>query len=358
MVAFVIVANPPSVIAMNHNLTQIDPLRIIFDYSHGQNFDTGYRNVDHLLEGNLTEMGYEVIWAKGGLNSSILEDAAGLIVGSMWGNMNGFQSFELEAIEDWFAIGNKMLWVGCKSDYPGPVLGTGQFVNDNATSILERVGSHAFPEPGEIDDYELNCGEFYRPIANTTSTDPFVAGIVSGVKAVLIHGSTVIYGSNSDTPGENVNPVPLETDSIENLYPLLFSSPASNIEDHDTLVSPYAHESWQIGSFVVCTLEIMAGASKCGVIIVSGTSPYGLNRPMYFDTYYERQLDGYIFVKRAIDVGIRMAQTLATPPETTTTPTQTNTDPTFWSFEMIAISLAVTIGAVAIIGIAFLRRRR
>jgi hypothetical protein len=330
----------------------------VFDYSHGQNFDTGYVNVDHLIEGNLTEMGYEVIWAKGGLNSSILEDAAGLIVGSIWGNMNGFHSYELDAIEYWFATGNKMLWVGCKSDYSGPVLGTGQFVNDNATSILERVGSHTYPEPAEIDDNECNCGESYRVIANTTSADPFVASIVAGLEAVLVHGSTIIYGSDSDTPGENVSPVPLETEPIDNVYPLLYSSSSSYVWDRDPAIAPYIHVEWQHGIHVVCTLEVLAGASDCGVIIVSGTSPYGQNRPMYFDNYYEQQLDGYIFVKRAIDVGIRLAQTLATPSETTTTITPINSVPEYWNFEMIAITLAMAIIVGASIGIAFLRWRR
>jgi hypothetical protein len=348
----------PSAMAYHHS-TQVDRIRIVFDYSHGQNYDTGYKNVDHLLEGNLTERGYEVIWAKGGLNSSILEDATGLIIGSIWGKDEGFLEYELDAIEDWFATGNKLLWVSCKSDYPGPEYATGQFVNDNASAILERVGSHAYPEPAEIDDYELNCGEYYRIIANMSSTDPFVAGIVTGLEAVLFHGSTVIYGSDSDTPGAYVNPVALETESVDNLYPLMYSSPASFVFDQDAKVPPIVHEEYEQGSKVLSTLEVFAGPAKCGVIIVSGTAPYGLNRPIYFDTYYNIDLDGPIFVRRAIVEGIRMAQFLATPPDTTTIPIpSTSGNPGFWSPEMTSLVLAAGIGVFAIIAIVFLKRQQ
>jgi hypothetical protein len=358
LVALVTVSILPTA-AAHHSSVQADPIKIVFDYSHGEDYDTGYKNVDHLIEGNLTEMGYEIVWARGGLNSTILEDATGLIIGSMWGDDNGFQPSELDAIEDWFASGNRLLWVSCKSDYPGPTYGTGQFCNDNATAILERVGSHAYPEPAEIDDFESNCGEPYRVVANITSTDPFVASIVSGLEAVLFHGSTVIYGSDSDTPGENINPVPLENESIENVYPLIYSSPASFVWDRDTAKPPLVHENWVERSHVLCTLEVFAGPSECGVIIVSGNAPYGRNRPIYFDTYYDVSLDGHIFVKRAIDEGIRLALNLATPIETATTTTSiTNTNPGYWSFEMVALVLSAGIGAFAIAVIVVLRRRK
>ena len=94
------------IIFVQTNDTEPDkPLRIVFDYSHGQNIQTeAWNETDPLLEGNLTEMGYDVIWARGGLNESVLSDATGLVIGSIYGN-RGFYSYEIEAISSWFNQG-------------------------------------------------------------------------------------------------------------------------------------------------------------------------------------------------------------------------------------------------------------
>ncbi len=274
---------------------------IVFDYSHGQH-SSSVEYIDELLEGNLTALGFTVVWALGGLNDSILEDADALVLGAMFGD-NGFATAEITAVGDWFDEGNKFLWVGGDDDYYGT-----NIVN-NMTLVLEEVGSHVYLEPTGLEDPESNCVAGYRAVANETSDDPFVASIVAGVDAVLMHGPTMLYGSNSTTPGENVNPVALETVSIDNVHPLLYYGAAATISDGD-LTYPYAHTDGTSGAFVAATLEMQAGEDETGVLVVSGASPYGDYRPMYAAEYYNVTLTGYKFVNQAIYFG---AMTVAPP---------------------------------------------
>ncbi len=291
--------------------------KVVFDISHGQ-YNSATWETDQLLAANLTEMGYTVVWAKGGINDTILSDAVGLVISSLYGESYTFTSSEVTAIQSWFETGRKFLWVAYDSDY------SGAYINDNMTQILEAVGSHVYGEPTSIEDPDSNCGAGYRPVANTTSTDPFVADIVEGTTKVLMHGPTLLYGSNSDTPGENVNPVALEDTTIENVYPLLYYGASATIVDHD-LTLPYAHTEGDNGSFVAMTLEVNAGPTGDSVIVVSGASPYGDYRPMASYEYKGVTLDGYNIVKKAIDFGITYALTHT---ETTTTTTTTTTSAT------------------------------
>jgi len=276
---------------------------VVLDYSHGQHSGS-VEYMDEWLEGNLSALGFTtVVWALGGLNDSILADADALILGAIYGD-NGFTAAEVTAVGDWFNEGHKFLWVGGDSDYDGTMVG------NNMTLILEEVGSHVYHEPTAIEDPVSNCASAYRAVANGTSDDAFVAGIVEGVKAVLMHGPTMLYGSDSDTPGENVDPVALETVSIENVYPLLYYGGNATITDGD-ITYPYAHTDGDMGEFVATTLEIAAGENETGVIVVSGASPYGDYRPMYADVYYGVTLTGYYLVNQAIYFGTLKATTTA-----------------------------------------------
>ena len=101
------------------------------------------------------------------------------------------------------------------------------------------------------------------------SKNPFVSDIVEGVDAVLMHGATCLYGSDSDTPDSLTNPVQLENTTIANVTPFLYYSPSAYISDQD-MIPPLAHNNGDNGSFVACTIEIHAGLNKSGVIVVSG----------------------------------------------------------------------------------------
>ncbi|MGY5857882.1 MAG: hypothetical protein RTU63_00825 [Candidatus Thorarchaeota archaeon] len=274
---------------------------IVIDYSHGQ--ESSIETVlldDALLGTELEAMGYTVIWARGGLNASILSGADGLLIAAIYGATNVFLSGEIDAIAEWFNGGSKFLWIGCESDYIS-VPDQGQFINDNMCLILEAVGSHVYPEPTFIFDTESHIVSSYRVVANQTSNDAFVADIVNNVEAVLMHVPTLVYGSDNETnPGVGINPVPLETISLDNVYPLLYYSDFATISDYD-ITLPIAHDDADVGAFVATTLEINAGATDAGMIITSGASPYADYRSMHTNEYYEMSLNGTLFVTQAID---------------------------------------------------------
>jgi len=248
------------------------------------------------------------------------------------GIMDGFTPEEIFAVADWFNQGNRFLWVAYDSDYPLP---GGPFINGNSTLILEAVGSHVYGEHTHVWDNELNCGVNYRPIANVTSRNSFVADIIEDVSAVLMHGATCLYGSQSDSPSSLTNPVSLENTTIANVTPFLFYSPAAYIHDSDTLM-PIAHHNGDNGSFVACTIETHAGLNKSGVIVVSGSAPYGSYCPMSADHYYNWTLDGYRMILQAIEFGMNY-----TPPI---------------PFEIPIVLAGLVVGAIFIVLILFERR--
>jgi hypothetical protein len=281
-----------------------EPDIIVFDMGHGQYKDSVFTAEDAWLAGNLTEMGYYIVWAWGGLNDTVLGRATGLVVASIYGTTNGFTAAEVTAVDDWFAQGEKFLWVAGDSDYAGY-----DYINANASLILEAAGSHVYLEPISISDDISNCNASYRVVANGTSSDPFVADIVDGVDAVLMHGPTSLYGSTSATAGADA--VALETETIENVYPVLYYGASATIGDSD-LVPPLAHTDGASGEFVAMTIEVNAGTTGDGVIVVSGASPYGDYQPMSTYEYYEVALSGDI-VKQTIDFGIDYINNPTTP---------------------------------------------
>jgi hypothetical protein len=92
--------------------------KIVFDYSHGQESGSGtVQALDAMLEANLTAMGFDVVWARGGINATILTGAVGFVAGSIYGASNGYLAAEVTAIANWYNAGNKFMWIGYDSDY-------------------------------------------------------------------------------------------------------------------------------------------------------------------------------------------------------------------------------------------------
>ncbi|MHA2134161.1 MAG: BMP family lipoprotein [Candidatus Thorarchaeota archaeon] len=286
---------------------------IVIDYSHGQDDTPTVSQIgsDAALEAILSAMGYTVVFATGGLNSSILANANALLVGSIVGEDNGFLASEISAVADWFNSGFKFLWVGCDSDYTS-LPAYGDFINRNMTALLTAVGSHVYPEYVGVTDTISNAYQSYRVIATGTSTDPYVANIVRGVDAVLMHGPTLLYGSNSDTPNYGVDSVSLETFPLSNVYPLLYYNASAQVINQTPSSLPMAHVVGETGPFVAATIETHLGgedSQATSTLLVSGASPYGDYSPMYEDEYYTRPLNGRNFVKQAIHYAIRGAYT-------------------------------------------------
>ncbi|MHA1638068.1 MAG: hypothetical protein ACTSUO_06870 [Candidatus Thorarchaeota archaeon] len=276
---------------------QTEAKTIVFDYSHGQH-SSSVEYLDEYLDGNLTALGYEVVWATGGLNASILANADALVIGAVYNAL--FTTAEITAISDWFNAGGKFMWVGGDSDYGGNT-----YINNNMTLILEAVNSHVYLEPTSVEDSVSCCGSGYRAVANGTSTDAFVADAVVGIDAVLMHGPTLLYGSNADTGTAAASPVALETVEIADVFPLLYYGAGAVVTDGD-IVDPIAHDDGDVGAFVAVTYEANAGLANTGALVVSGASPYGDYRPMYADAYYDVDLDGHTFVLQLISFGLAM----------------------------------------------------
>ena len=278
-----------------------DPIHpvIVIDMYHGQYSSYVYGEEDTWLANNLTDMGFEVVFAWGGLNDTILEDATGLLIGGIYGVTAGFATAEIDAVADWFNEGKKFLWVGSDSDYGGYA-----YINNNMSLILDAVGSHVYPEAISISDAFSNCNASYRVVANGTSTDAYVADIVEGVDQVLMHGPTSLYGSTSGAEGTDV--VALENTTIDDVYPVLYYGASATIGDSD-LVPPLANADGDAGEFVAMTVEVNAGTAGDGVIVVSGASPYGDYQPMFTTEYYDVPLTGDVLVKQTIDWGMEKA---------------------------------------------------
>jgi len=303
---------PPLLDLSNESIISEESPIIVLDYSHGQS-SVFVEVIDLELQSSLESLGYTVVWAKGGLNASILEDAKGLILGSIYGASNGFLPAEVSAISDWFDEGLKFLWVASDSDYVSS--NSGQFINDNMSLILESVGSHVYPEPTSIMDPFSNADASYRPIANVTTDYTPLSAAVENVSSVLMHSPTLLYGSNStSSPGVNVYPINLEDNTIPHVYPLLWYSETATITDSDLIV-PYAHSDGSEGSFVAVTLETHLGADDNNFVVVSGASPYGYYRPMYSNEFYGYPLDGDHFVLQMIDFGMSIGQPKVNSPD-------------------------------------------
>ncbi len=281
---------------------------IVFDYSHGQKNDL-VSDIDLALETTLINLGYQVVWARGGLNSSILSDAKALIVSSVYPATNAFDQSEIDAITEWFNNGSKFMWIGCDNDYDGP------FINGNMSRILEGVGSHVYPESASILDPISNAGAAYRTIATGTSSNPLVSGTGMNVEAILMHAGTLLYGSSSNSPGEGVNPIAMEDTTLENVYPILYYNESAVITDNEP-DPPIAHDIDDTGAFVAATIEFGLCDDNSSVLVVSGASPYGDYRPMCDDLYYDKVLQGNTFVSQTIDLGIKSAHE-TNPPSVT-----------------------------------------
>ncbi len=289
LIAIMIISFAAPFIFTNVQAAETTTIKIVIDGSHGE-ISSKSETLTAQLVANLTAKGYEVVVAKGGINSTVLENATALLVGAVYGA--NFTDAEILAIKNWYNTGNKFIWVNGDSDY------SGNYIVQNSNKILEEIGAHLRVEPTSVEDPESNCGAGYRVVANVTNSDPTVAPIVENVTKVLFHGPSILYGVK-----DNGDPVALENTTLPNVYWIMKTSPAGIIVDHD-LVPPVAHTANQEGSFVIFAVELAAGPSANNVVMVSGAAGYGDYEPMYSDLYHDVPLTGSSLVKQAIDYGL------------------------------------------------------
>lgn len=273
-------------------------------------------------------MGYTIVQARGGLNSTILQGVDYVMLGGVSGK--NFTSAEIASIKAWFDEGGRTIFVGSKSDF-----GKGQYIIDNTNKVLETLGSKLRAEPTQVLDPLGNAGADYRVVANIVNTDPAVAEITAGVQRILFHGPTILAGFKDGKW------VALETTTIDNVYWILKTSPTATIVDTDLGPLPYAHTNGQKGSFVMLAVEKFAGAKSNGKIIALGNDQYGDYEPIFQWTYYGVQLDGPQLVKNLVTWGFK-----------------TENPPGFVEQNLILIAAIVVIIVIVAAAAVFLRKRK
>jgi hypothetical protein len=258
---------------------------------------------------NITEwftgLGGTVVVAKGNINSSTLATVDACLVGGLEDETQYFTTAEANALRDWFAAGsNKFLWIAGDSDY-------GSFnVPNNASMLLETVGSSIRMEPASIEDPDANCGASYRVTCNWTAfADPVVSDCVVGVYRVLYHGPTLLYGV--DAGG---NPVAIEDTPPANVHVIMQTGASGVIVDHTLSEAPmFAHTNGATGHFAMMAAQIGMGADGTNKLVASGAAPYGDYEPMWSDSYKDVPLTGSILVKNTIWWGLLGALPTAAP---------------------------------------------
>ncbi len=249
-----------------------------------------------------------------------------------------FTTAQAEAVRDWFldTSSHKFLWSSADSGFTLAGLPY-SYRPHNASMILEVLGSQLRYEPTSVEDPDYNTGGGpYRPILNTTSTDPMVADIVAGVTDVLAHSPTLLYGMQGTTP------VALEDTTLPNVYPILMTGDAGIINDPTPLDPMFAHTNGEEGNFVMVAAELGIGGTT-NKLIASGAAPIGGYNPMYYNEHRGSILTGEIFVKQAVIWGMEGPETPPPPPI---------------PMELVLGAVAVVV-IVIVIGLAyyFLRRR-
>ncbi|MFQ6077202.1 MAG: hypothetical protein ACE5Z5_13905 [Candidatus Bathyarchaeia archaeon] len=293
---------------------------IVVDVSHGQ----GTKLLDHFV-GNLTDLGYTVVLANGGINSTVLEGASFLFVGHIYGKANNLTDAEIDAIKAWFNKGEKAIWVDADSDYGGA-----EYIAFQTNKILEAIGSKLRAEITSVEDPQSNAKAAYRVVANVTNTADPVKDITSGVSKALFHGPTFLYGVKDGTP------VALEDTSITNVYWVMKTSPAGVVKDNTPTTPPLVHTDGQKGSFVIMAVEKHAGPNENNKIVVSGETPYGGYMPVFAWTYYDVSLDGPTLVKNTVTWGLKVEA----------------------PFPWLTVGVVVVVVAIAVVGLVAYSRRR
>ncbi len=97
LMASLLVFSVPTIAFASTSSAAGDMGTILIDYSHGA-YKASAEYLDQWLAENLTLMGFEVIFLWGGLNSTILAGAEGLILPKIWGIENGYLASEVTAV--------------------------------------------------------------------------------------------------------------------------------------------------------------------------------------------------------------------------------------------------------------------
>jgi len=277
--------------------------KIVIDQKTGRPYwqssppETGGAPLRNVI-GNLTGLGYDVVVERGGINSSILQDASALILFKIKTQAGNYSQAEIDAIVNWMKTGNKFLWVASDSDYLEPYLTTtgADFKEDQPNKILVAIGAHIRYDYVSVESPTWNVGGgAYRVLSNVTNTaDPDAAKILTGItKPILFPGPTAIVFA--DDKGTLVSfdqlPKPGLFSSTPAVFWILKTAPDAKIVDGSPLFPPVFYSNGQTGSFFLMAGEkYLYGSSK---VIVTVESPIGdIGYSVWSDSYKGVSLDG------------------------------------------------------------------
>jgi hypothetical protein len=277
--------------------------KIVIDQKIGRPYwqssppETGGAPLKNIVD-NLTALGYEVVVERGGINSSILQDASALILMKIKTQAGNYTQAEIDAIVSWMKTGNKFLWVASDSDYLDAYLtDTGSdFRLDQGNKVLAAIGSHLRVELASVESPTWNIGAAaYRVLSNATNTaDPDVAKITAGItKPIYFPGPTVVIFVNDQGTYVSYDqlPKPGLFSSTPAVFWVLKTAPDARIVDGSPKFPPVFYTNGQVGSYVLMAGEkYLYGSSK---VVVAGESPIGdVGYSIWTDLYRGVSLDG------------------------------------------------------------------
>lgn len=267
--------------------------------------------------GNLTDRGYVVVVARGGINSSVLDGAAALILPKIRSADGNYTQAEVDAIVSWMKTGNKFIFIGTDSDYLESYLRTtgADLKEDQPDRVLAAIGSHIRFDYCSLESPTWNIGAApYRTLSNISNkADPDASKILTGVTyPVLFHGPAAIYFV--DDTGKGVTYENLPKPGLFSSRPAVFwvfkSTADSSIVDGSPMKPPVFFRAGQTGSVVMMAGEkYLFGSSKVIATIESPVGDYAIWNPVYKAVV----LDGPKVILNAIAWGVT--------PESEPTPT-------------------------------------
>lgn len=306
--------------SLNHNYSiaaQPPSKTIVFVTGWG----IGTKLLDNLTDWAENFPGSHTIRVVSTVTAGNLAGADALILGSPYGG-DGEEAFNatgapviFDTIFDWFnSSGNKFIWVAGDSDYDGA-----EWINANASMILETIGSHLRLDLCAVEDPIQNAGDGYRVVANVTGTATEIAATVTGVaegtpgEGVLFHGPAPVYGWNYTL----ADYITLENQTMDNVFNVLQTSDVGVVVENNPNVTAIAHNDGQVANIVMAAAEINAGFWNNSKIFVSGAAPFGDYQPMNTNEYYSVPLDGSRFVRQVILWGLGITPDSAGAPTLT-----------------------------------------
>jgi len=344
-------------------------IKVAIDLSHGQG-DEGLAELEEILDA----LGCAVIKITEEIDEDALRDVKILMIGEPF--HHGYRDLtnaEIQAITSWFNKGGKMIWVSGACDYSKKGrLEVGYEKIEFANRILEAIGAKLRLEPLTLVKYSQKA-EPLQVVADEINENEELRDLTKGIKKVLFYGSTIVCGYDRMF---GVLPiytyVPLESQSVSNVFWLIKSGPHSIIFTADNRSIPYAHKPYEcpfgrlaltgvcicgekpwefeekaMGSYVVMAIERFAGPKHDNKIVVSGSPPYGGEKPIITSVLKgpleNITLDGPALIRNTIMWGLKIEE--GTPIEAVQSINQ------YLFLLLITLPIIVTLYAFTLIGI-------